>query len=46
MCLLVSWKLHTEVVVHGSCTLHGSETWPVKIENEMTVHWAETRMIR
>jgi len=26
--------------------LHGSETWPVKKENELTLQWAEMRMIR
>ena len=29
-----------------SCILHGSETWPVKKENKMTLQWAEMRMIR
>jgi len=26
--------------------LHGSETWPVGKENEVTIHWAEMRMVR
>ena len=29
-----------------SCMLHGSETWPVKKVNELTLQWAEMRMIR
>jgi len=29
-----------------SCMLHGSETWPLKKENELTLQWAEMRMIR
>ena len=28
-----------------SCMLHGSETWPVMTENELTLQWAEMRMI-
>ena len=31
--------------MHGSCMLHGSETWSVKKENEMTLQRAEMRMI-
>ena len=26
--------------------LHGSETWPVRKENEMAPQWAEMRMVR
>jgi len=26
--------------------LHGSETWSLKIEYELALHWAEMRMIR
>jgi len=26
--------------------LHGSETWPVKIENKMALQWTEMTMIR
>jgi len=37
-------KLYTSCV--RGCMLHGSETWPVKKENKMTVQWAEMRMIR
>jgi len=25
--------------------LHGSETWPVRKENEVAVQWAEIRMV-
>jgi len=34
--------------LYKSCvhTLHGSETWPVKKENELTLQQAEMRMIR
>jgi len=34
---------------HGSyvhCCIDGSETWPVKKENKLTLQWAEMRMIR
>jgi len=26
--------------------LHGSDTWPVRKENEVTFQWAEIRMVR
>jgi len=26
--------------------LHGSETWPVRKENEVALHWPEMRMVR
>jgi len=26
--------------------LHGSETWPVRKENEVAIQWAEMRMVR
>jgi len=29
-----------------SCLLHGSETWPVRRENELALLWAEMRMVR
>ena len=36
--------------LYGSCVqssmLHGSETWPVRKENEMAHQWAEMRMVR
>jgi len=36
--------------LYGSCVqssmLHGSETWPVRNENEVALQWAEMRMVR
>jgi len=36
--------------VYSSCVrssmLHGSETWPVRKENEMALQWAEMGMVR
>jgi len=32
--------------LYRSCALRGSETWPVKKENELALQWAEMRMIR
>jgi len=29
-----------------SCMLHGSETWPIRKENEVALQWAEMRMVR
>jgi len=29
-----------------SSVLHGSETWPVRKENEVAIQWAEMRMVR
>jgi len=26
--------------------LHGSETWPIRKENEVVLEWAEMRMVR
>jgi len=40
--LLTRRKLYTSSV--RSCMLHGSETWPVKKEKELTVQWSEMRM--
>ena len=40
---LMRWKLYRSYVC--SCVLHGSETWPVKKENEMTLQWAEMRIL-
>jgi len=37
--LLIRGKLYTSCV--HSCMLHGSEIWPVKKENEMTLQRAE-----
>jgi len=41
--LLMRGKLYRSCV--PICTLHGSETWPVKKQNEMTLQQAELRMI-
>ena len=37
-------KLYSSYV--RSSMLHGSETWPVRKENEMALQRAETRMVR
>ena len=44
MSLVMRGKLCRSCV--HSCMSHGSETWPVKNENKLTVQWAEIRMIR
>jgi len=35
--------------LYSSCTqssiLHGSETWPIRKENEVALQWAEMRMV-
>jgi len=42
--LTVRRKLYSSCV--QSSTLHRSETWPVRKENEVALHWAEMRMVR
>jgi len=42
--LLMRWKLHRGSV--QSCMLYGSETWPVKKENELALQQAGIRMIK
>jgi len=45
---LVSLLTNKDVLYRScvhSCTLHGSETWPVNKENELTLQRAEMRMI-
>jgi len=42
--LIVRGRLHSSYV--RSSIWHGSETWPVKKENEMALQWAEMRMVR
>jgi len=36
--------------LYSSCVrssmLHGSETWPIRKENEVALQWAEMRMVR
>jgi len=29
----------------NTVVLHGSETWPVREENEVALQWAEIRMV-
>jgi len=40
--LIVRGRLYSSSV--QSSILHGSETWPVRKENEMALQWAEMRM--
>jgi len=42
--LIVRGRLHSSCV--QSSMLHGSETWPVRKENEVALQWAEMRMVR
>ena len=42
--LIMRSRLYSSCV--QSIILHGIETWPVRKENEMTLHQAEMRMIR
>jgi len=37
-----SWNSSCE----QSSMLHGSESWPVRNENEVAIQWAEMRMVR
>jgi len=39
--LCLSIRMH-----HFLEIIHGSETWPMKKENKLTLQWAELRMIR
>jgi len=32
--------------MYSSSMLHGTETWPVRKENEFALQWAEMRMVR
>jgi len=41
--LIVGGILYSSCV--GSCLLHGSETWPVRKENEVALHRAQMRMV-
>ena len=38
------------LTVRGSCVrssmVHGSETWPIRKENEVSFQWAEMKMVR
>jgi len=42
--LIRRWRLHSSCV--RSSMLHGSETWPVRKENEVALQRAEMRMVR
>jgi len=42
--LIVRGRLYSSCV--RSSMLHGSETWPVRKENEVALQWAEMRMVR
>jgi len=42
--LKVRGRLHSSCV--QSSMLHGSETWPIRKENEVALQWAEMRMVR
>jgi len=42
--LIVKGRLYSSCV--QSSMLHGSETWPIRKENEAALHWAEMTMVR
>jgi len=42
--LIVRGTLHSSCM--RNCMLHGSETWPVRKENEVALQRAEMRMVR
>jgi len=42
--LIVRGRLYSSCV--QSTMLHGSETWPVRKENEVALQWSEMRMVR
>jgi len=42
--LIVTGRLYSSCV--RSSMLHGSETWPIRKENEVSLQWAEMRMVR
>jgi len=42
--LIVRGTLYSSCV--QSSMLHGSETWPIRKENEAALQWAEMRMVR
>jgi len=42
--LIRRWRLYSSCV--RSSMLHGSETWPVRKENEVALQRAEMRMVR
>ena len=42
--LIMRGRLYSSCMQSGM--LHGSETWPVRKENEVALQWAEMRMVR
>ena len=42
--LIVRRRFYSSCV--RSSMLHGSDTWPVRKENEVALQWAEMRMVR
>jgi len=42
--LIVRGRLYSSCV--WTSMLHGSETWPVRKENEVALQWTEMRMVR
>jgi len=42
--LIMRGRLYSSCV--RSSMLHGSDTWPIRKENEVALHWAEMRMVR
>jgi len=44
ICHCLRGRLYSSCV--RSSMLHGSETWPVRKENEVALQWAEMRMVR
>jgi len=42
--LIVRRRLYSNYVQSGM--LRGSETWPIRKENEVALQWAEMRMVR
>jgi len=42
--LIVRGRLYSSCV--QSSILHGTETWPIRKENEVALQWSEVRMVR
>jgi len=42
--VIVRGRLYSSCVRSGMS--HGSDTWPVRKENEVALQWAEMRMVR
>jgi len=39
------FSLKLKVKVYATCVMHGSETWPMKVEHELKMNRAEMSMI-